>query len=96
MSGIDLRQTKVRSGHFRGKGDRRWDGTRTLGRDKLFHREKPGEIGPLTPTLSPGGLGEGERWDGIDRNGTRAMGNALPNEKRSPTTTCWWWGSVRA
>jgi len=24
------------------------------------------------------------------------MGNALPNEKRSPTTICWWWGSVRA
>ncbi len=36
---------------FAERGNRRWDGTRTLGRDKLFHREKPGEIGPLTPTL---------------------------------------------
>ena len=38
-----------------------------LGRDTLFHRENPGEIGPL-----PGYRARGEQWDGTaNRDGTQ-------------------------
>jgi hypothetical protein len=83
MSGIDLRQAKVRSGHFRLKGTA---GETGLGHWDGIDCDRPARSRP----------GEGESWDGIDRDGARTMANAIPNEKRSPPTICWWWGSLRA
>src|ERR1700734_2830377 len=81
MSGIHLRQTKVRSGHFRLKG--------TAG--------PASDIGTGLIAIGPPPADrESQRWDGIDRDGARTMANAIPDEKRSPPTICWWWGSVRA